>query len=67
MKGVDTAVKYLTEKLTEKGLIGCVNIILVSDHGLQYLFTMLIMQYIGRTMHFSTHLVNNINLPFTYG
>lgn len=30
---IDAIINYLTERLLEKGLMGCVNLVLLSDHG----------------------------------
>lgn len=35
---VDAMLNYLMSKLDQKGLLGCINIVLVSDHGMQALY-----------------------------
>lgn len=34
---MDGILNYLTTRLSDEGLLGCVNLILVSDHGMQYI------------------------------
>lgn len=35
---IDGMINYLTQRLLEEGLMGCINLILLSDHGLSCTF-----------------------------
>ncbi|VDM48002.1 unnamed protein product [Toxocara canis] len=37
MVSMDGILNYFTEKLLEEGLMGCINLVIVSDHGMQYI------------------------------